>query len=193
MQTKKIDGVGLPNPVAVADVIADEILSIRGKIVDKENLIQAVLSGFEKCELVAEEDEHCAHAASYAEKFADVTQITKVGNEFDDYHHYAVLVGDPDRKYTFLDSGKFHCAEPFTTYSDACRAVALVKGILELVDEDTVHGLKFSVVREEVLREVQKAFAIDGQPDDPDILNLYPATQGAIRKVFDYYIEHGGQ
>ena len=128
---------------------------------------------------------------SYSKEFQEHARICKVGKDFDEFAHYMILVGDPDLEFTFLELGKFFSAEPFTTYTDAKRAYSLVQKTLELVDENISLGLKLADVRDEILAEVSKKFDIDGDPDDPDLLNLRPAVEGAIERIFNYYIETG--
>ena len=56
-------------------------------------------------------------------------------------------------------------------------------------DDDTQGApISLEVIRDEVLAAVAKKFNIDGNPDDPDLLNLRPAVEYAIKAVFDYYI-----
>lgn len=128
---------------------------------------------------------------SYSKEFQEHAQICKVGKDFDEFAHYMILVGDPDLETTFLDLGKSFSAQPFTTYKDAKLAFSLVQKTLELVDKNLSHGLKLSDLRDEVLASVSKKFDIDGDPDDPDLLNLRPAVEGAIERIFNYYIETG--
>lgn len=125
---------------------------------------------------------------SYSKEFQEHAQIGKVGKDFDEFAHYMILIGDPDLETTFLDFGKSFSAQPFTTYTDAKRAYSLVQKTLELVDENISLGLKLADVRDEILAEVSKKFDVDG---DPDLLNLRPAVEGAIERIFNYYIETG--
>lgn len=119
---------------------------------------------------------------SYAEDFAHVATISKVGEDFDEFSHYVILVGDPDQEFTFLDLGKFTCAEPFTTYSDASRALSLVKRVLELVDENLSYGLKLSDIRDEILAKINR--------NNDKLIYKRDATR-AVREVTDYYISQG--
>ena len=96
---------------------------------------------------------------SYIGDFARVADIGKVGNDFDEYSHYVILVGSPDYETSFLDSGEFIAAEPFTTYADAKRALSLTTRTLELVDKNLEQGLKLSDVRAEVLAAISRAFS----------------------------------
>lgn len=120
---------------------------------------------------------------SFAEEFQDAATIAKIGNDFDEFSHYVIGVGDPDLEYTFLDSGKFISAEPFTTYTDASRAISLVKRILESVDESLAHGLKLSDVRDEILTNINRA-------STGKLINKHDAKQ-AVCDITDYYIEQG--
>ena len=127
---------------------------------------------------------------SYAIDFDSVVSVSRMDNRDDLSVQFLALVGDPDLKFTFLDSGKAF-NEMFTTYRDAINAVSLVQKTLELVDKNLSHGLKLSDLRDEVLASVSKKFDIDGDPDDPDLLNLRPAVEHAIKEIFDYYISNG--
>lgn len=127
---------------------------------------------------------------SYAIEFDSVVKVTRMDDCDDLSVQFLALVGDPDLKFTFLDSGKAF-SEMFTTYRDAINAVSLVQKTLELVDKNLSHGLKLSDLRDEVLASVSKKFDIDGDPDDPDLLNLRPAVERAIKEIFDYYISNG--
>ena len=127
---------------------------------------------------------------SYAIDFDSVVSVSRMDNRDDLSVQFLALVGDPDLKFTFLDSGKAF-SEMFTTYRDVINAVSLVQKTLELVDKNLSPGLKLSDLRDEVLAAVSKKFDIDGDPDDPDLLNLRPAVERAIEDVFNYYIETG--
>lgn len=127
---------------------------------------------------------------SYAIDFDSVVSVSRMDNRDDLSVQFLALVGDPDLKFTFLDSGKAF-SEMFTTYRDVINAVSLVQKTLELVDKNLSHGLKLSNVRDEVLAAVSKKFDIDGDFDDPDLLNLRPAVEHAIKEIFDYYISNG--
>lgn len=127
---------------------------------------------------------------SYAIDFDSVVSVSRMDNRDDLSVQFLALVGDPDLKFTFLDSGKAF-NEMFTTYRDAINAVSLVQKTLELIDENISQGLKLSDLRDEVLASVSKKFDIDGDPDDPDLLNLRPAVEHAIKEIFDYYISNG--
>ena len=128
---------------------------------------------------------------SYSKEFQENARICKVGKDFDEFAHYVILVGDPDREFTFLELGKCFSAEPFTTYTDAKRAYSLVQKTLELVDENISLGLKLADVRDEVLAAVSEKFDVDGNPDGHDLLNLRTAVEDAIKEIFDYYISKG--
>lgn len=127
---------------------------------------------------------------SYAIDFDSVVKVARIDDCDDLSVQFLALVGDPDLKFTFLDSGKAF-SEMFTTYRDVINAVSLVQQTLKLVDENISQGLKLSDLRDEVLAAVSKKFAIDGNPDDPDLLNLRPAVEYAIKEIFDYYISNG--
>lgn len=127
---------------------------------------------------------------SYAIDFDSVVKVARIDDCDDLSVQFLALVGDPDLKFTFLDSGKAF-SEMFTTYRDVINAVSLVQQTLKLVDENISQGLKLSDFRDEVLAAVSKKFAIDGNPDDPDLLNLRPAVEYAIKEIFDYYISNG--
>lgn len=127
---------------------------------------------------------------SYAIEFDSVVKVARMDDCDDLSVQFLALVGDPDLKFTFLDSGKAF-SEMFTTYRDVINAVSLVQKTLELVDKNLSHGLKLSNLRDEVLASVSKKFNIDGDPDDPDLLKLRPAVEHAIKEIFDYYISNG--
>ena len=57
-------------------------------------------------------------------------------------------------------------------------------------DSDTAQGAPVSleVIRDEVLAAVGKKFDVDGNPEDPDLINLRPAVEYAIKAIFDYYL-----
>jgi len=57
-------------------------------------------------------------------------------------------------------------------------------------DSDTAQGAPVSleVIRDEVLAAVGKKFVVDGNPEDPDLINLRPAVEYAIKAIFDYYL-----
>lgn len=127
---------------------------------------------------------------SYAEEFDAVATVVRIGNVDDVDVRHAAFLGDPDQGFSFLDSRKSP-SELFTTYHDAVSALSLVRSTLELVDKNLSHGLKLSDLRDEILASVSKKFDIDGDPDDPDLLNLRPAVEHAIKEIFDYYISNG--
>ena len=120
---------------------------------------------------------------SYAEDFQNVAEICKVGNDFEEFSHYVILVGDPDAEFTFLDLGKAISAEPFTTYTDASRALSLVRRVLEIVDENFSYGLKLSDVRDEILAKINRN-------TNDRLIHKHDATR-AVNSVCNYYIEHG--
>ena len=57
-------------------------------------------------------------------------------------------------------------------------------------DSDTAQGepVSLEVIRDEVLAAVGKKFDVDGNPEDPDLINLRPAVEYAIKAIFDYYL-----
>ena len=55
-------------------------------------------------------------------------------------------------------------------------------------DTGTPQGVSLEVVRDEVLAAVGKKFDVDGNPEDPDLINLRPAVEYAIKAIFDYYL-----
>lgn len=126
---------------------------------------------------------------NYAEHFDKTAFISRLDNDKDLSVEFFASVGDPDGKFSFLNSGKFR-HKYFTTFHDAQNANELVRSVLELVDEhEEQQRLSATVIRDEVLDAVCKQFAIDGDPDDPDLINLKPAVERAIKEVFSYY-EH---
>ena len=189
----------LPTPDELADAIIDDLLATvktNGRIINRRILKDSIINGFAKLELVSvvkdcKQDDCRTTKFSYADELNNFADIVRVGNDDDAEISYAVFIGDPDLKYTFLDLGRFIHEENFTTYRDAQNALALVRRTLELVDENLAMGLKLSDVRDEVLAAVAKKFDVDGDPNDPDFLNLRPAVEHAIKKIFDYYISNG--
>lgn len=57
-------------------------------------------------------------------------------------------------------------------------------------DSDTAQGepVSLEVIRDEVLAAVGKKFDVDGNPEDPDLINLRPAVEYAIKAIFDCYL-----
>lgn len=57
-------------------------------------------------------------------------------------------------------------------------------------DSDTAQGepVSLEVIRDEVLAAVGKKFDVDGNPEDPDLINLRPAVECAIKAIFNYYL-----
>ena len=57
-------------------------------------------------------------------------------------------------------------------------------------DTGTPQGepVSLEVIRDEVLAAVGKKFDVDGNPEDPDLINLRPAVEYAIKAIFDYYL-----
>ena len=103
---------------------------------------------------------------SYAEDFQNVAEICKVGNDFEEFSHYVILVGDPDAEFTFLDLGK-----------------AISRRVLEIVDENFSYGLKLSDVRDEILAKINRN-------TNDRLIHKHDATR-AVNSVCNYYIEHG--
>lgn len=118
----------------------------------------------------------------YTEEFNAVARVLPLNGG------YCVSVGTPDFEETFVDFDKYY-REDFSTKQDAESARRLVIRTLETIDDMEQYGIKLSLVRDEVLDAVRKQFAIDGSPDDPDLLNLKPAVERAIKETFSYY-EH---
>ena len=119
---------------------------------------------------------------SYATAFTNVADIGKVGKDFDDFQRYMILVGDDDCEKTFLHSGNFICAEPFTTYADAKAALELVKDILAVVDEHIAHGLNLADVRDECIAGINHATS-------GNLITKRKAKQ-AVNDVCSYYLSH---
>ena len=129
---------------------------------------------------------------SYAGDFNNVADVARIGNADDVKISYAVFVGDPDSKGDRnFNGGESFAVRGFTTRSDAVKAKMLASLVLQQVDENLEYGLKLSDVRDEVLAAVAKKFDVDGDPEDHDLLNLRPAVEHAIKRIFDYYISVG--
>lgn len=116
-----------------------------------------------------------------AQEFTSVTDVARIGNADDVEIRYSVFVGDPDLKFSFLDSERFIC-EDFTNYRDACNALELVKRTLELVDESLAQGLKLSDVRDEIIANLNRATT-------GNLISKCEA-QRAVSEICGYYISH---
>ena len=191
---QEINAAELPTPDELADAIIDDLLATvktSGRIINRRILAKSIMNGFAKFELVSVDDDGDTHndeqGDSLEKDFNQVAQIARMDFPDDLDTRYSVHVGDPDQKETFLDCGKF-ISEDFTTYRDAKNACELVRRILAVVDEANAQGLKIADVRDEVLAAVGKKFDVDGNPEDPDLINLRPAVEYAIKAIFDYYL-----
>lgn len=125
---------------------------------------------------------------SYLDEF---NHVTNKGTSRKSLYHapteYCLFVGEHEPR-TFLNCGEYFQAN-FSTQRDAEAALNLVRDILKMVDENVSQSLDLSVVRDEILAAVGKKFDVDGDPDDPDILNLRPGVINAIETILNYYID----
>lgn len=67
---------------------------------------------------------------NYAERFVEAVRILPC----DDNKRHMVFVGNPQQDFSFLDSERY-VAETFSSYDDCTAAIALVRKVLELIDE----------------------------------------------------------
>lgn len=118
-------------------------------------------------------------------EFARVADVVRFGNADEPAVGYAVLVGDPDLEFTFLEKEKF-LHEDFTTRRDAQNAFNLVRRTLALVDEpEDEHSLSpisRDNLRRELIRSVDKAVerAISKGVSDFDDVSLYAVISAEV-------------
>ena len=121
-----------------------------------------------------------------SEEFARVADVVRFGNADEPAVGYAVLVGDSDCKFSFLEKEKF-LHEDFTTRRDAQNAFNLVRRTLALVDDEpedehSLSPISRDTLRRELIRSVDKAVerAISKGVSDFDDVSLYAVISAEV-------------
>lgn len=117
-------------------------------------------------------------------EFARVADVVRFGNADEPAIGYAVLVGDPDLEFTFLEKEKF-LHEDFTTRRDAQNAFNLARRTLEIIDEqftDEGHAPILANLRRELIKAADKAVerAISKGVSDFDDVSLYAVISAEV-------------